>query len=122
MPDLQEMLRDITANTQAMQQLMSLAQTFGGGGPKPLQSPGSPPPSPALAPQQNPMQLMQNLIQLSNQAGSLNQQQLALIQAIKPFLTPERAEKLERAIQVANLSQMASASLRQMGSQTPESR
>lgn len=120
MPDLQEMLRDITANPQAMQQLMSLAQTFGGGGPKPLQS-GSPQP-PAPAPQQNPMQLMQNLIQLSNQSGRLNQQQLALIQAIKPFLTPERAEKLERAIRVANISQMASSSLRQMGSQTPESR
>lgn len=120
MPDVQEMLRDITANPQAMQQLMSLAQSMGGGGPKPLQ--GGPPQPPAPAPQQNPMQLMQNLVRMSNQAGSLNPQQQALIQAIKPFLTPERAEKLERAIQVANISQMASASLRQMGSQTPESR
>ena len=68
------------------------------------------------------MQLMQNLIQLSNQTGNLNQQQLALIQAIKPFLTPERAEKLERAIRVANISRMASSGFRQMGSQTPESR
>lgn len=113
MPDLQEMLRDITANPQAMQQLMSLAQSLGG--------PPSPQP-PAPAPQQNPMQLMQNLIQMSNQTGSLNPQQLALIQALKPFLTPERAEKLERAIQVANISRMASSSFRQMGSQTPESR
>lgn len=124
MPDLQEMLRDITANPQAMQQLMSLAQSLGGGGPKPLQSPGSPPSPqpPAPAPQQNPMQLMQNLIQMSNQTGNLNPQQMALIQAIKPFLTPDRAEKLERAIQVANISRMASSSFRQMGAQTPESR
>lgn len=126
MPDLQEMLRDITANPQAMQQLMSLAQSLGGGGLQPPQNPGGHPApqssAPAPQPQQNPMQLMQNLMQLSNQASSLDQRQLALIRAIKPFLTPDRAEKLDRAIQVANISRMASSSFRQMGSQTPESR
>ena len=103
MADFSEMLNGILSNPQAMQQMMALAQSLGlqGQGGQPQQSAPTPPPPPPQLPQQpsqpDPMQLLQGFLQMSKQMGG-DERQLALFQALKPFVRPDRAEKLDRAI------------------------
>lgn len=120
MADFSEMLNGILSNPQAMQQIMSLAQSLGlqGQGGQPQQSAPAPPP-PQLPQQPNqpdPMQLLQGFLQMSKQMGG-DERQLALFQALKPFVRPDRAEKLDRAIQVAKISRLAGNALQKLGPQ-----
>ena len=116
MADFSEMLNGILSNPQAMQQMMALAQSLGlqrqGG--QPQQTAPTPPPPPPQLPQQpsqpDPMQLLQGFLQMSKQMGG-DERQLALFQALKPFVRPDRAEKLDRAIQVAKISRLAGNAL-----------
>ena len=45
-------------------------------------------------------------------AGKLEQKQEALLNALRPFLKPNRREKLDRAIRAARLSQLAGRALK----------
>ena len=117
MADFSEMLNGILSNPQAMQQMMALAQSLGlqGQGGQPQQSAPTPPPPPPQLPQQpsqpDPMQLLQGFLQMSKQMGG-DERQLALFQALKPFVRPDRAEKLDRAIQIARLSRVIRVAFR----------
>ena len=126
MADFSEMLNGILSNPQVMQQMMALAQSLGlqGQGGQPQQA--APPALPLLPqqhqqgqqqiPQPDPAQLLQGFLQLSKQMGG-DDRQLALFQALKPFVRPERAEKLDRAIQVARISRLAGNTLQKLGPQ-----
>lgn len=121
MTEMNDVLARVMSDPGAMRQIANLAQSLG------LQNSPSPPPAPPPAPvpappppaqniSQDPMKLMSALLQISKSMGS-DQQQLALIQALKPFLRPERAARLDMAIQVAKLSQLAGNTLK--GLNTP---
>ena len=111
MADFSEMLNGILSNPQAMQQMMALAQSLG------LQGQGGPPPQlPQQPSQPDPMQLLQGFLQMSKQMGG-DERQLALFQALKPFVRPDRAEKLDRSIQVAKISRLAGNALQKLGPQ-----
>ena len=132
MAELNDMLNGILSNPQAMQQIMALAQSMGLQGqngppqqaaPPTPAAPSAPPPQLPQLPQQSqpsqqpdPAQLIQGFLQLSRQSGG-DERQLALFQAIKPFIRPDRAEKLERAIQVARISRLAGNALQKLGPQ-----
>ena len=117
MADFSEMLNGILSNPQAMQQMMALAQSLGlqGQGGQPQQS-APPPQLPQQPSQPDPMQLLQGFLQMSKQMGG-DERQLALFQALKPFVRPDRAEKLDRAIQVAKISRLAGNALQKLGPQ-----
>ena len=84
----------------------ALAQSLGlQGSPEP-----SPQPPPSSAPMPDATQLMGTLLQVSRSMGG-DDRQVALIQALKPFVRPERAQKLERAIQIARISRLAGNAL-----------
>lgn len=124
MADFSEMLNGILSNPQAMQQMMALAQSLGlqgqGGQPQQAAPPAAPPQQHPQVQQQfqqpDPAQLLQGFLQLSKQMGG-DDRQLALFQALKPFVRPERAEKLDRAIQVARISRLAGNTLQKLGPQ-----
>ena len=126
MAELNDMLNGILSNPQAMQQIMALAQSMGLQGqngppqqaaPPTPAAPSAPPPQlPQLSQQPDPAQLIQGFLQLSRQSGG-DERQLALFQAIKPFIRPDRAEKLDRAIQVARISRLAGNALQKLGPQ-----
>ncbi len=124
MADFSEMLNGILSNPQAMQQMMALAQSLGlqgqGGQPQQAAPPAPPPQQHPQVQQQfqqpDPAQLLQGFLQLSKQMGG-DDRQLALFQALKPFVRPERAEKLDRAIQVARISRLAGNTLQKLGPQ-----
>ncbi len=112
MADFNEMLQGIMSNPQALEQIKTLAQGLG------LSDTSNiPTPPPAPVPSQPDFnQLLQSFVQLSRNTP-INAQQMALLQALKPFMRPERAARLDKAIQVARLSQLASNAFQQMGPQ-----
>lgn len=124
MADIGELFNQIMSNPQMMAQVASLAQSLGlQENPQPQQAafpaPSSaPPPAPSQPPQSaagqppqmDAVQLMGSLMQLSKNIGG-DDKQLALIHALQPFVRPERARKLERAIQVAKMSRLAEQAL-----------
>lgn len=110
MADMNEMLSGILSNPQAMESIMAMAKSLG----QQQQSQSAPVSTPPGA---DPVQLMQSLLQLSrNMSG--DERQVALFQALKPFVRPDRAERLDRAIQVARISRLAGRALQSLGPQS----
>lgn len=110
MPDFNEMLQGIMSNPQAIEQLKTLAQGLG------ISDTPNIPAPPTVQSQPDFNQLLQSVAQLSR-STPINAQQMALLQALKPFMRPDRAARLDKAIQVARLSQLASNAFQQMGPQ-----
>lgn len=88
-----------------MSQIMSLAQSFGA---QPQAE------TPAAAP---PLDdgMIQAMLRLMQQLQQTDSRQDALLCALKPYLAPERREKIDRAIQLARISQLAGTALRSYG-------
>lgn len=109
MSELEERLSALLSNPQLMQQIASLAQTMGS---KPTEEPEQQiPAAPALDPK-----LLQTMAQTMGQAG-IDTNQKSLLQALSPYLSPYRVQKLERAMQAARLAGAASAFLNAGGLQ-----
>lgn len=108
MADVNEMLSGILSNPQAMESIMAMAKSLG--------QQSTPPQQQSTQSPADPMQLMQSLLQLSRNAGG-DERQVALFQALKPFIRPERAERLDRAMQVARISRLAGNALHVLGPQ-----
>lgn len=115
--ELAEQLDQLLADPAQMNALFQLAQSFLGSGPSSHNGPGessgpngpeapgnAPPPAP------DPGQLLQLAQQLqSAKAGAPKQQ--ALLEALKPFVSPAHQKRLARALQLAQLSKMAGLAL-----------
>ena len=109
MDDMQSKLDSILGNPQMMQQIMAMAQSMG-------QS-EQPPAAPA---QQQAQQsafsampdaaMLQRIAGIAKHAGVDNNQQ-ALLQALRPYLSGERIAKLERAMRSAKIAAVAVSAL-----------
>lgn len=116
MAEWEEKLEGILSNPQAMEQIMSLAKSLEGGTAQ--QADTSPAPAaPASPPSSAPdlSQLLSGVGQLDpkllsmaakfmGQMGKQDDRRTALLQALRPFVKPERYAKLDKAIQIAKLS------------------
>lgn len=120
---LEDKLQQILNDPQSMAQILSMAQSFGLQPPEPSRAPDAPPkpgqppkpPSPPPKPPQLDPRMLQTLTQLMQQAQQSDGKQEALICALKPFLAPERREKMDRAMQIARISHLAGFALRNYG-------
>ncbi len=103
MSELEERLNALMSNPQLMQQIASMAQAMGGqSGGEPAE-PQEQPPAFSMDPK-----LLQTLAQTVSQTAADGNQQ-ALLQALSPFVSGYRLQKLERAMQAARLAGAASA-------------
>lgn len=102
---LESQLNEILNDPERMAQILSMAQSFG------LQPPETPPSS--VPPPDSEM--LQTMMRLMQQARQSDGKQEALLSALKPYLAPERREKLDRAIQLARISHLAGYALRNYG-------
>lgn len=105
MEDLQSGINAILNNPQMMEQIMSMAQSMQA--PVPQEAP-----TPAPAPQLPEFDL--SMIQkLSSFAGSatIDKNQQNLIQALSPYISNRRIEKLEKAMRAAKLASFATTFL-----------
>ncbi len=111
---IEDKLNNILSNPEAMAQIMSLAQSFGGGQSQPEQSPPPSSPPPLALPNMDES-FVRGIMQMMQQSQKTDSRQEALLCALKPYLQPERREKIDRAIRIARLSQLASFALRSYG-------
>lgn len=105
MSEMEERLGSILGNPQLMQQIMTMAQSLG-----PPQSEAPPPPEPQPSPGVLDPQMLSTLSALASQSQADPQQQ-KLLQALSPYLSPQRGQKLEKAMRAARLARAASAFL-----------
>lgn len=120
MSELEDKLESILGNPQAMEQIMSLAQSLGGGNsasqtPPP---PASPQPAPAKPSgglldglSQLDPRILSGAAQLMSQYNSSDDRRVALLNALRPFVKEQRYAKLDKAIQIAKLSRLARMAL-----------
>ena len=102
MDNLESGLQSILGNPQMMEQIMSLAQNF--------QSEPSPPPPPAEAVPELDMATIQKITSIVGKTG-IDSQQKALLQALRPYLSGHRIQKLEKAMRAAKLAGIATTFL-----------
>lgn len=136
MSDFEEKLNAILSNPEAMGQVMNLAQSLnlgGGGEPSGNDGTSNPPPQ---APQNNAAgggvtdglaglgsllgqidpKLISRLLPLAGElAGGGNDERMQLLYALRPFLKPERRDKVERAAKTARLIHVGKKLLQSMG-------
>ncbi len=111
MAEFEDKLNEILSNPGAMSQIMQLAQSLGGassgaengvsGGVQPPPSGGNP--LSALTGGLDPQMLTRLLPLVQELGGQQDSNARALLLALRPYLKPERQEKVERAIQLARL-------------------
>lgn len=99
MSQLEDQMAKVLGNPQIMEQIMSMAQAMGGSSPAPAEAP------PALSPE-----VLNQLSGLMSRSRTDPQQQ-ALLEALSPYISPRRFQKLEKAMQAARLANTAGAFL-----------
>lgn len=129
MAQFEEKLNAILGNQEAMGQIMALARSLSGeqqeappcaeepqppNQKQPERNAGAFPDLSALFGQLDPGMVQVGMRVLQEfQAGE--DRNTALLQALRPFLKEERQQKLDRAIQVANMTRLARTALDAMG-------
>ena len=123
MSDFEDKLNNILSSPETMAQVAALAQQLTGGG-EPASAPPPPPPagdSPGAPDLGNllggldPSMVGRLLPLLQEWNSPLNDQRAALLHALRPFLKPERQEKVDQALRVAHLIHMGKKFLGQLG-------
>ena len=99
MDNLTEKLTQILNDPGSLQQIMNMASMLSAQAPQEA----APPPDPELA---------QHMTQALHHAQAQEKKQQALVHALLPYLKPGRQARLERAMQIAHLSNLAGAALR----------
>ena len=142
MGEFEEKLNSVLSNPEAMSQIMNLAQSLnlggGPGGEEPPQSgpesSSNPPPPPSSGPAGGGMDGLGNLADLGGLLGQIdpkwinrllplvgeltgggNDERMQLLYALRPFLKPERRDKVERAAKTAKLIHVGKRLLQTMG-------
>lgn len=141
MAEFDEKLNSILSNPDAMAQIMQLAQSLSGGQaaePPPQAAPQPPPPppprpTPQSAPPPPPAspagpdllsslaggvdpKLLAKLLPLIQELGDQQDSNArALLYALRPYLKPDRQEKVERALQLARLFHLGKKFLAEWG-------
>ena len=124
MAQWEEQLNQILGDPQAMEQIMALAQSLSGGE---ASTPPTEPdtgaegaPSPLSALSGLDPRLLQLGMGLLSEYSAPDDRRTALLEALKPFLKPERREKLDQAARIARLTRVVRAALRMFREQGEE--
>ena len=103
MEGIEEQLGSVLNNPQLMEQIMHMAQSLSHNEPEKT-------PEPELSGPELDPAAMTKLLSLASKAG-IDQNQKALLHALRPYLTPERLRKLEKAMRASKLAAIASSAL-----------
>ena len=108
MEGLEEQLQQIMNDPDSMAQILSLAQSFGLQPPEASSAPSAPPPK-------SDDSFVKAIFGMMQQAQQSDGKQEALLNALKPYLRPERRGNIDRALQIAKISHLAGFALRNYG-------
>lgn len=110
MDDMQAQMGAILGNPEMMQKIMAMAQSLQGNQQESQPQKESPPP---VMPNID-MGMLQKLSGFANQSGIDNNQK-NLLQALGPYLSNDRVNRLEKAMRAAKMARLASGLLAQTG-------
>ena len=109
MEDLSEKINQLLSDPDSMSQILSLAKGLGAS--MPDQDAPQPSAQPTQMPDEATMRRMMGFLSEANRSGGKD---AALFQALKPFVSPERSARMDRAAEIAKLSHIASYALRNL--------
>lgn len=119
MSELQDKLQSILSDPDAMGRIMSIAQSLTG--PQEDAAPAAQAPPPPAAPEGggDPLSLLGNLdprlvqlgMRLLGEYNAQDDRKTALLNALRPFVRPERYAKVDQAIKIARLTRVIRAAL-----------
>ena len=119
MAQLEEQLNQILGDPQAMEQIMALAQSLSGKQEEerqPEEETQPPaendPPSPLSALDGLDPRLLRMGMGLLSEYSAQDDKKTALLAALKPFLKPERQEKMDQAVRIVRLTRVIRTALR----------
>ena len=112
MSEFEEKLESILGNPQAMEQIMTLAQSLGDAS---FSHPGQKEDNPSSLPDgpgtgQPDPRILTGIATLLSQSQT-DDDRVALLQALRPFVKEQRYAKLDKAIQIARLSRLTRMAL-----------
>ncbi len=108
----EDKLNQILSDPDSMAKIMSLAQSLGGEQNAPPPPPAPPRPQPSPPPDDA---FVKGILRLMQQAQHTDKRQEALLCALKPYLAPERQAKIDEALRIAKLSQLAGLAFKNYG-------
>ena len=126
MAEFEEKLNQILSSPQAMEQIMSLANSLSGESETPAAPPeGQSVPSEGLSlPSAGGLsgllgsldpEMISKVMTLLSTYQSGSDEKTRLLEAMKPFLRPERQSKLDRAVQITRLSRVIRSAMGMFG-------
>lgn len=120
MDNFDEKLNAVLSSPEAMDKIMGMARSMGGGGggedaaPKPSGEPAAPAADllgSLFGDNGFDPKLMGKALQLFNAYSRNDPQKAALMQAVKPYLRPARRERVDQAMQTLKLANVAKEAL-----------
>lgn len=114
MEEMEEKLGAILNNPQLMQQVMTMAQSLNQSPSQQTEKESQKHNDQNSFPPDIDLSMMQKLSGIAGQSG-IDREQKALLNALGPYLSRQRVEKLERAMRAAKMARMASAFIGQGG-------
>ena len=119
MDEFEAKLSQILSDPASMAQIMGIAQQLMGQSPGAADSPASSQTAPPLSPPSAgeaaaPPTLPPAVTAMLHQAEAENGREAALFNALKPFLKPNRREKIDKAMRVARISHLAGYAIRNL--------
>ena len=109
MEDLENTISQILGNPESMAQIMSIAKSLSTPAP-PVEAESQP----SVSPMPSADQSMLSMLELIKQFGADDPRETQLLNALKPYCSEQRRQRIDRALQIARLSQIAGAALRNM--------
>lgn len=116
MDGLEEKLSAILNDPNSMEQILSLAKNLGIGPPASSSEQAAPTSTPedTSAPLLDE-KMLHTFLSIMQNGGQINDRQMALLNALRPFLNPARQNSVDRAVRIARLTGIAEAALRNGG-------
>ena len=104
MDDFDSKINQVLSDPQSMQKIFSIAQSLGVGAPTDEVKEETPAADSPLLPDLSMLSKLGTLMQSQGQTQSRHTE---LLNALRPFLRPERQQSLDRAMRMAKLSNLA---------------
>lgn len=118
MSEFEDRLNSILNDPEQLGKIADMAKHLMGGGDS---EPAPPAPAPSV-PSLDGLDpgMLRNMTRLLSGAGQKNDEKLALLEALKPFLAEKRRDKLDRAMKLARMEKMAELAFGALGGERHE--
>lgn len=116
MDNMEDKIENILNNPEMMQKIMAMAKSLGGSNPETPQGQAPQNPFPDID-----LGMLQKFSGLASQ-GNIDKQQQNLLQALNPYLSQQRIQKLENAMRAAKMARIALSTFGNSSSKIPTGR